>query len=276
MQHKTQSDVIHLIAYIFIGTGALTFIVSFLGYCGAMFESRCLLCVVSTIVYVIIYHDSTHVGRKKYLYFIFKNYHTWLMVLFLFLVWYSDPGDCNPAKCRCWLSIWIRQCKSNIFSKKIFCYNFYFEQSWFLFEWFSLSDSSGTEKSPAIHNGQLQAGQGECRNRHRHLEWNHDQGIRPEVNKINVEAKRWKIIFFHAKLSRSVLFVVLKWTFFSLFQFHCCGVDNYEDFKKYSNFTQRIPEACCKRDDNDIIVPGCTQSPNESNSYYNVVRNFFN
>lgn len=47
LQTKTDADVIKMISYILILAGALTFIVSFLGYCGAMFESRCLLCVVS-------------------------------------------------------------------------------------------------------------------------------------------------------------------------------------------------------------------------------------
>ncbi|XP_076233859.1 tetraspanin 66E isoform X4 [Calliopsis andreniformis] len=43
--NKTDANVIRIISYILILTGALTFLVSFLGYCGAMFESRCLLCV---------------------------------------------------------------------------------------------------------------------------------------------------------------------------------------------------------------------------------------
>lgn len=47
-QTKTHPDVIKVIAFILIIAGALTFIISFLGYCGAMFESRCLLCVVSS------------------------------------------------------------------------------------------------------------------------------------------------------------------------------------------------------------------------------------
>ncbi|CAD1475979.1 unnamed protein product, partial [Heterotrigona itama] len=43
--NKTDADVIRIISYILILAGALTFLISFLGYCGAMFESRCLLCV---------------------------------------------------------------------------------------------------------------------------------------------------------------------------------------------------------------------------------------
>ncbi|KAI4473381.1 hypothetical protein M0802_016149, partial [Mischocyttarus mexicanus] len=41
---KTDTDVITMLSYLLIIVGALTFIASFLGYCGAMFESRCLLC----------------------------------------------------------------------------------------------------------------------------------------------------------------------------------------------------------------------------------------
>ncbi|KAK6616994.1 hypothetical protein RUM44_005351 [Polyplax serrata] len=43
----TQPNVIHQVAYMLIASGAFIFIISFMGYCGAIKESRCLLTCVS-------------------------------------------------------------------------------------------------------------------------------------------------------------------------------------------------------------------------------------
>ncbi|XP_063978296.1 tetraspanin-18 isoform X1 [Diachasmimorpha longicaudata] len=59
---RTDGDVIKMIAYILIVAGALTFIVSFLGYCGAMFESRCLLCVYGILILVVLILECVVVG----------------------------------------------------------------------------------------------------------------------------------------------------------------------------------------------------------------------
>ncbi|KAK0182493.1 hypothetical protein PV327_000629 [Microctonus hyperodae] len=59
---KTDTDVLKMIAYILIVAGALTFIVSFLGYCGAMFESRCLLCVYGVLILVVLILECVAVG----------------------------------------------------------------------------------------------------------------------------------------------------------------------------------------------------------------------
>ncbi|KAH0945731.1 hypothetical protein HN011_011417 [Eciton burchellii] len=60
--NKTDSDVIRMISYILIIAGALTFIVSFLGYCGAMFESRCLLCVYGILIVLVLILECVVVG----------------------------------------------------------------------------------------------------------------------------------------------------------------------------------------------------------------------
>ncbi|CAD6212678.1 GSCOCG00011040001-RA-CDS [Cotesia congregata] len=62
LQTKTDPDVIKTISYILIIVGALTFIVSFLGYCGAMFESRCLLCIYGILILVVLILECTVVG----------------------------------------------------------------------------------------------------------------------------------------------------------------------------------------------------------------------
>jgi hypothetical protein len=49
-QQITQPTVIEQAAYILIAAGAFMFLVSFLGYCGALRESRCLLTCVSIAV----------------------------------------------------------------------------------------------------------------------------------------------------------------------------------------------------------------------------------
>jgi hypothetical protein len=54
-QQITQPTVIEQAAYILIAAGAFMFIVSFLGYCGALRESRCLLTCVSTTVTYYLY-----------------------------------------------------------------------------------------------------------------------------------------------------------------------------------------------------------------------------
>ncbi|XP_012271321.1 tetraspanin-1 isoform X1 [Orussus abietinus] len=59
---KTDADVIRMIAYILIVAGTLTFVVSFLGYCGAMFESRCLLCVYGVLILVVLVLECVVVG----------------------------------------------------------------------------------------------------------------------------------------------------------------------------------------------------------------------
>ena len=46
-QHFTQPEVIEQLAYFLIAIGAIMFILSFLGYCGAIRESQCLLGTVS-------------------------------------------------------------------------------------------------------------------------------------------------------------------------------------------------------------------------------------
>ncbi|XP_012528887.1 tetraspanin-1 isoform X1 [Monomorium pharaonis] len=60
--NKTDADVIKMIAYILIIAGALTFIISFLGYCGAMFESRCLLCVYGILILLVLILECVVVG----------------------------------------------------------------------------------------------------------------------------------------------------------------------------------------------------------------------
>lgn len=50
-QHFSQPHVISQLSYILIAAGAFVFVVSFLGYCGAVRESRCLLAFVSLLVY---------------------------------------------------------------------------------------------------------------------------------------------------------------------------------------------------------------------------------
>ncbi|XP_032682229.1 tetraspanin-1 isoform X2 [Odontomachus brunneus] len=60
--NKTDADVIKVIAYILIIAGALTFIVSFLGYCGAMFESRCLLCVYVILIALVLLLECVVIG----------------------------------------------------------------------------------------------------------------------------------------------------------------------------------------------------------------------
>ncbi|XP_076233856.1 tetraspanin 66E isoform X2 [Calliopsis andreniformis] len=60
--NKTDANVIRIISYILILTGALTFLVSFLGYCGAMFESRCLLCVYGVLILLVLILECVAVG----------------------------------------------------------------------------------------------------------------------------------------------------------------------------------------------------------------------
>jgi len=60
--NKTDADIIKMIAYFLIIAGALTFIISFLGYCGAMFESRCLLCVYGILILLVLILECVVVG----------------------------------------------------------------------------------------------------------------------------------------------------------------------------------------------------------------------
>ncbi|XP_076652296.1 tetraspanin 66E isoform X1 [Halictus rubicundus] len=59
---KTDADVIRVISYILIVAGALTFLISFLGYCGAMFESRCLLCFYGVLILLVVVLECIVVG----------------------------------------------------------------------------------------------------------------------------------------------------------------------------------------------------------------------
>ena len=72
----------------------------------------------------------------------------------------------------------------------------------------------------------------------------------------------------------------------SIFQLKCCGVENYEDFSRATEFqkyirepghpnqNQIIPEACCKlKEDKDLKYfepkdPNCIEVPTVTNSYY--------
>lgn len=50
LQNVIQPEFIKLIAYVIIAIGALLFLISFLGYCGALVESQCMLTTVSIIL----------------------------------------------------------------------------------------------------------------------------------------------------------------------------------------------------------------------------------
>lgn len=100
LQNKTDASVIRIISYILILAGALTFLVSFLGYCGAMFESRCLLCVVST---AIANKSKWNVERV--------NYYRILLA-----VWNSHSTSTDSGVCSCGISLWTeRRCKLIIY-----------------------------------------------------------------------------------------------------------------------------------------------------------------
>ncbi|XP_076666005.1 tetraspanin 66E isoform X1 [Andrena cerasifolii] len=60
--NKTDAAVIRIISYMLILAGTLTFLVSFLGYCGAMFESRCLLCVYGILILLVLVLECVAVG----------------------------------------------------------------------------------------------------------------------------------------------------------------------------------------------------------------------
>ncbi|XP_033322373.1 tetraspanin 66E isoform X2 [Megalopta genalis] len=60
--NKTDAGVIKVMSYILIISGALTFLISFLGYCGAMFESRCLLCVYGILILLVLVLECVAVG----------------------------------------------------------------------------------------------------------------------------------------------------------------------------------------------------------------------
>ncbi|KAG7199895.1 hypothetical protein KM043_014341 [Ampulex compressa] len=51
-----------MISYILMIAGTLTFLVSFLGYCGAMFESKCLLCVYGILLLLVLILECLAVG----------------------------------------------------------------------------------------------------------------------------------------------------------------------------------------------------------------------
>lgn len=61
-QQFSQPAVISQLAYILIAVGAFLFIVSFLGYCGALQESRCLLNTYGILLLLIILMEVTAVG----------------------------------------------------------------------------------------------------------------------------------------------------------------------------------------------------------------------
>lgn len=54
LQQFTQPAVIEQMAYVLIACGALMFFLSFLGYCGAIRESPCLLTTVIIIIIITI------------------------------------------------------------------------------------------------------------------------------------------------------------------------------------------------------------------------------
>ncbi|EEB14869.1 tetraspanin-18, putative [Pediculus humanus corporis] len=58
----TQPNVIHQVAYMLIASGAFIFIISFLGYCGAIKESRCLLSCYGIALIIILVVELTAGG----------------------------------------------------------------------------------------------------------------------------------------------------------------------------------------------------------------------
>lgn len=52
-QQFTQPGVIEQVSYVMIAIGGFMFIVSFLGYCGALRESQCMLTTVSLMIEII-------------------------------------------------------------------------------------------------------------------------------------------------------------------------------------------------------------------------------
>ncbi|KAK0164403.1 hypothetical protein PV328_003036 [Microctonus aethiopoides] len=156
---NTDTDVLRMIAYILIVAGALTFIVSFLGYCGAMFESRCLLCVYGVLILVVLILECVAVGLA-----------------------------------------------------------------------FGL-------KSDA------------------------ERGTKDFLK---------TTITYYASNSDKVEAVTVAWDGI-MSQMHCCGVDNYEDFRNYSKWSvagKMVPDACCIRNNGVLADPNCPASPTSSNSYY--------
>ncbi|XP_076177040.1 tetraspanin 66E isoform X2 [Ptiloglossa arizonensis] len=144
---KTDANVIRIISYILIMAGALTFLLSFLGYCGAMFESRCLLCICVAVGLAYGLRKDVEENTKQFLKFTITYY------------------------------------------------------------------ASNTDKEEAIT-----------------VAWN---GI--------------------------------------MNQFHCCGVENYLDFRKSTNWISAdkvVPETCCIKENNILKDPSCPISPTSSNSYY--------
>ncbi|XP_034191961.2 tetraspanin 66E isoform X1 [Osmia lignaria lignaria] len=156
---KTDADVIKIISYILILAGALTFLISFLGYCGAMFESRCLLCVYGVLILLILILECVAVGLA-----------------------FGLKGDAEKTT-QNFLKTTIKYYASNI-------------------------------------------------------------------DKAETVTVAWDGI---------------------MTQLHCCGVDNYLDFRESANWTSSdkvVPEACCMKENNMLKDPTCPINPTSSNSYY--------
>ncbi|XP_015606314.1 tetraspanin-18 isoform X1 [Cephus cinctus] len=156
---KTDADVISMIAYILIVVGALTFVVSFLGYCGAMFESRCLLCVYGILLLLVLILQCIVVGLA-----------------------FGLKGDAEK-------------------------------------------ETQNFLKSTIKH---------------------------------------------YAASEDRTETVTLAWDGI-MTQLHCCGVDNYEDFRDSANWAgtgKRVPEACCIMENGLLKDSNCPLSPTMANSYY--------
>ncbi|XP_051168039.1 tetraspanin-1-like isoform X2 [Leptopilina boulardi] len=150
--NNTDAHILEMISYILIIAGALTFFVSFLGYCGAMFESRCLLCVYGILILIVLILECVVVGLA-----------------------FELKGDAEKET-------------QNLLKSTI-----------------------------KYYSGQNDA-------------------------------------------------VTLAWDQI-MTQFQCCGVENYNDFKYATNWTQRktVPEACCKKGGLDS---NCIFNPTDDNSNY--------
>ncbi|XP_058062806.1 tetraspanin-9 [Anopheles bellator] len=88
LEHFTQPAVIEQLAYLLIVIGSVMFFLSFLGYCGAIRESQCLLTTYGLFVLVILvaevtafglaaaYKDRARTETKNYLQTTISNYYT--------------------------------------------------------------------------------------------------------------------------------------------------------------------------------------------------------
>lgn len=88
LEHFTQPAVIEQLAYLLIAIGSVMFFLSFLGYCGAIRESRCLLTTYGLFLLVILvaevtafglaaaYKDRARTETKNYLQTTISKYYT--------------------------------------------------------------------------------------------------------------------------------------------------------------------------------------------------------